>query len=145
MTMHGGGWAADGTVMTIQMLKSKIHLACVTEADLEYEGSMGIDAELMAQVGIVPYERILVSNMSTGDRFETYAIREAAGSRRIVLNGATARLGARGDRVIIMSFAGVPEAEVRSHRPRIIRLDERNHVVASEEAAAIRDACAPGR
>lgn len=131
--------------MMIQLLKSKIHLACVTDADLDYEGSLGIDAELMSRVGILPYERILVSVMSTGARFETYAICEPAGSGRIVLNGATARLGARGDRIIIMAFAALSEAEARAHRPRIIRLDERNRVVASEEAETIQETCAPGR
>lgn len=117
--------------MTLMMLKSKLHEACVTQADLAYEGSLGIDVELMEMVGLHPYEKILVSNVNNGARFETYAIAEAFGSRRIVLNGAAARLGAVGDRIIIMSFAAVAEAEVTSgrHRPRIIRLDQHNEPV----------------
>lgn len=114
--------------MTVTMLKSKLHEACVTLADLAYEGSLGIDVELMELVGLHPYERILVSNINNGARFETYAIAEPFGSRRIVLNGAAARLGAAGDRIIIMSFAAVDESEVISgrYRPRIARLDQRN-------------------
>ena len=117
--------------MIVSMLKSKLHEACVTQADLIYEGSLGIDVELMEMVGLHPYEKILVSNVNNGARFETYAISEAFGSRRIILNGAAARLGAVGDRIIIMSFAKVDEAEVKSgkHRPRIIRLDEHNQPI----------------
>ena len=114
--------------MTLQMLKSKLHQACVTHADLAYEGSLGIDIELMEMVGLYSYEKILVSNVNNGARFETYAISEPFGSRRIVLNGAAARLGAVGDRIIIMSFAGLLKEDVESgkHRPRVLRLDERN-------------------
>jgi len=119
--------------MTVSMLKSKLHEACVTQADLAYEGSLGIDVELMELVGLYPYEKILVSNINNGARFETYAIAEPFGSRRIVLNGAAARLGAVGDRIIIMSFAAVADADVRSgkHRPRIARLDRCNEPVPS--------------
>lgn len=119
--------------MLIQLLKCKIHQACVTDADLSYEGSLGIDAELMDLIGLRTYEKILVGNMNTGHRFETYAIREAPGSRRIVLNGATARLGARGDRVIIMAFGWHREADLRgaTPEPRVIRLDEENNIVAA--------------
>ncbi|RME37186.1 MAG: aspartate 1-decarboxylase [Planctomycetota bacterium] len=117
--------------MYLQMLKSKLHQACVTHADVYYEGSLGVDVELMEAVGLTPYEKILVANMNNGHRLETYVIAEPFGSRRIVLNGAAARLGAVGDRVIIMAFAWVPEAQVREgrYRPRIVRLDERNEPV----------------
>ncbi|MCG3130378.1 MAG: Aspartate 1-decarboxylase [Phycisphaerae bacterium] len=119
--------------MFIQLLKCKLHQACVTDGDLAYEGSLGIDAELMNLVGLVDHEKILVANMNTGDRFETYAIREPAGSRRIVLNGAAARLGARGDRLIIMSFGWFDEKELHRapHEPRVLRLDENNQIVAA--------------
>src|SRR5690606_30772467 len=90
--------------MLVQYLKSKIHMAQVTSADLEYEGSLLIDADLMDAAGIQPYERILVSNCANGSRFETYAIDGPRGSGVIGLNGATARLGAPGDKIIIMSF-----------------------------------------
>ena len=112
----------------IQMLKSKLHKACVTDADVEYEGSFGIDSELMAYVGLIPYEKVLISNINNGHRLETYVIPEPHGSRRMILNGAAARLGASGDRVIIMSFCQVEESAVREgrFRPRILTLDGRN-------------------
>ena len=117
--------------MTIGMLKSKLHQACVTHADVYYEGSLGIDVELMEAVGLYHYERVLVSNMNNGARFETYVIAEPFGSRRIVPNGAAARLTAVGDRIIIMSFAQVEESLVRDgkHKPRVLRLDARNEPI----------------
>jgi len=117
--------------MKVEMLKAKLHQACVTHADVDYEGSLGIDTELMEAVGLHRYEKILVSNINNGNRLETYVIPEPFGSRRIILNGAAARRGAVGDRVIIMAFCWVDEADVRKgkHRPRIIRLDEHNEPV----------------
>lgn len=117
--------------MQIEVLKSKLHQACVTHADVNYEGSFGIDLELMKAVGLYPYEKVLVANVNNGSRLETYAIPEPAGSRRMVLNGAAARLGAVGDRVILMAFCHVPESVVREgkHRPRILRLNEFNEPV----------------
>ncbi len=117
--------------MKLDMLKSKLHQACVTDANVMYEGSMGIDRELMEAVGLYRYEKILVSNMNNGSRLETYVIPEPFGSRKIVLNGAAARLGAAGDRVIIMSFCAVEESKVRegTYKPSVIRLDENNDPV----------------
>jgi aspartate 1-decarboxylase len=117
--------------MRLDMLKSKLHQACVTAADVDYEGSLGIDSELMEAVGLYPYEKILVANIASGARFETYAIPEPFGSRRIVLNGAAARLGKAGDRIIIMSFCEVGETDVREgrYRPKVTRLDDRNNPV----------------
>lgn len=117
--------------MRLEMLKSKLHQACITHADVNYEGSLGIDTELMEAVGIVPYEKVLVSNINNGSRLETYAIPEPFGSRRMVLNGAAARLGAVGDRIIIMAFGHVEESVAREgrHRPRVIRLDEKNEPI----------------
>lgn len=127
--------------MTVHMLKSKLHEACVTQADLAYEGSLGIDVELMELVGLYPYEKILVSNLSNGARFETYTIAESFGSRRIVLNGAAARLGVVGDRIIIMAFAEVDEADVKAgqHRPLVVHLDARNEPVSKPTATPARD------
>ncbi len=117
--------------MKVEMLKAKLHQACVTDAKVAYEGSLGIDVELMEAVGLYPHEKVLVANINNGSRLETYVISEPFGSRRIVLNGAAARLGAVGDRVIIMSFCWVAESDVRDgrHRARIMRLDERNEPV----------------
>ena len=117
--------------MKLEMLKSKLHQACVTHSDVYYEGSLGIDTELMEAVAIYPYEKVLVSNINNGTRFETYVIPEPFGSRRIILNGAAARLGAVGDRIIIMSFAWVSESDVRDgrYRPRVLKLDEHNEPI----------------
>lgn len=115
--------------MQIKVLKSKLHLAAATRCDLHYHGSVTIDPELMAEVGIVPYEAILVSNTSTGARGETYALPGIPGRRQIELNGAMARLGGVGDRLIIMAFALLEPAEVEGHRPRVVALDGQNRVV----------------
>ncbi len=114
--------------MKVEMLKAKLHQACVTDAEVAYAGSLGIDVELMEAVGIYPYEKVLLANIANGSRLETYAIAEPFGSRRIVLNGAAALLGSVGDRVIIMSFCWVEDSDVREakHRPRVLRLDEHN-------------------
>jgi aspartate 1-decarboxylase len=123
--------------MRIELLKSKLHQACVTQSDLHYEGSLGIDIELMEAVGFYAYEKILVTNINNGVRLETYAIPEPFGSRRIILNGAAARHGCVGDRIIIMSFCWLEESEVREgkHKPRVLRLDERNEPIRPIPAA----------
>src|SRR5262249_26507555 len=91
--------------MRLKVLKSKLHLATVTRADLNYHGSLTVDPELMDAVGLFPYEAIVVSNVATGHRAETYVLPGTPGAGQIELNGAMARLGAAGDRVIVMAFA----------------------------------------
>lgn len=108
------------------MLKSKLHCARVTEVELEYEGSLTIDSDLMQRVRIAPYEKILVANLANGERFETYAIAAPAGSRTVCLNGATAHKGKIGDRIIVFAFSLVPTEKVHAHRPLMVTLDERN-------------------
>lgn len=115
--------------MFVTMLKSKLHLARVTASNWEYEGSLEIDLELMDRVHLLPYEKILVSNMENGNRFETYAIPGPRGSGVIGLNGATTHLGKVGDRVIIFAFASVPAESAAAHRPLILVLDEKNQPV----------------
>lgn len=115
--------------MLVHLLKSKIHRARVTAANLNYEGSLSIDADLMDKVGFFPYEKILCGNMANGERFETYAIPGERGSGAIVLNGATAHLGKAGDRLTIMSFTEVEEAAARTWTPRVIVLGEGNAVI----------------
>ncbi len=115
--------------MQIHLLKSKIHRACVTGASMHYEGSLGIDADLMDLVGLCPYERILCGNIANGERFETYAIPASRGSGDILLNGATARLGQPGDRLTIMSYALVDVRRAGKWKPRVIVLDESNQVL----------------
>ncbi|MDX6765710.1 MAG: aspartate 1-decarboxylase [Candidatus Methylacidiphilales bacterium] len=111
------------------LLSSKIHRAAVTDASLEYEGSLAIDANLLQACGMAEYERILVGNLNNGERFETYAIQAPAGSGTISLNGATAHLGKIGDRLTIMSFCHLTPAEVATHQPSVILLDEKNHIL----------------
>jgi len=117
--------------MQIHVLKSKIHRAQVTASSLDYEGSLTIAVDLMEKVGLIPYERVLCSNLANGERFETYAIPGAAGSGDIVLNGATAHLGQTGDRLTIMSYTEIDEALARKWQPRVIVLGDDN-TIASE-------------
>ena len=112
--------------MFVSMLKSKLHRAVVTDCLIDYEGSIEIDTALMEAVGIVPYEKVLVANLSNGNRFETYAIEGKKGSGTVSLNGAAALLGKKGDRVIILSFVLVPLGKTARHRPRILALDRNN-------------------
>ena len=116
--------------MQLHLLKSKIHRALVTGASLNYEGSLTIDSDLMARVGLLPYERVLCSNLANGNRFETYAIPGKRGAGEIVLNGATAHLGKAGDRLTIMSYAVLDQIEARTWQPRVVVLGENNAVVA---------------
>ncbi len=115
--------------MQIHLLKSKIHRAAVTDSNLNYEGSMSIAQDLMEQVGMLPYERILCSNLSNGERFETYVMPGEPGTGSIVLNGATSHLGKAGDRLTIMSFAAVGNEEAENWKPRVIVLGEKNLVL----------------
>jgi len=115
--------------MQIHLLKSKIHRALVTSSSLDYQGSLGIALDLMEAAHLLPYERILCSNLANGQRFETYAIPAEHGSATISLNGATAHLGGIGDRLTIMSYAIVDAKEAKNWRPRIIVLGEKNAII----------------
>lgn len=115
--------------MQLTLLKSKIHRAAVTGASLHYEGSMTISADLAERVGLLPFEKILVSNMRNGERFETYVIIGRPGEGQIQLNGATAHLGQIGDRLTIMNFGAFTPEEAVDHHPRVIVLNEKNEVV----------------
>lgn len=115
--------------MQLTLLKSKIHRATVTGASLHYEGSMTISADLAEQVGLLPYEKILIGNMANGERFETYVIYGERGTGNIQLNGATAHLGKIGDRLTIMNFGAFSAEEAIGHTPRVIVLNEKNEVV----------------
>ena len=114
--------------MRLKILKSKLHLATVTRSDLNYHGSLTIDPDLMEAVGLYPYEAILVSNVATGLRAETYVLPGTRGAGQIELTGAMARLGAAGDRVIVMAFADLTPDELDGHRPQVVALDARNRV-----------------
>ena len=112
--------------MVRYLLKSKIHRATVTEACVEYVGSITIDADLMERADITPYEKVLVADVDNGVRLETYAIEGPSGSGVVCMNGAAARLIEKGHKVIIMSFAGYDDAEASGHRPRGVFVDEEN-------------------
>ncbi len=112
--------------MLLQILKSKILRAEVTEALLDYEGSLAIDESLMKAVGLFTNEKILVGNITTGERFETYAIPAPAASRTISLRGAAAHLGKIGDLLVIMSFAQMTPEEAKTWMPSTITLSNRN-------------------
>lgn len=115
--------------MLVHLLKSKIHRARVTGAHVNYEGSLTIDEDMMDKVGLFPFERILVGNMANGERFETYAIPGRRGGREIILNGATARLGKKGDVLTIMSYTEADVKQARRWQPRVIVLDARNRII----------------
>lgn len=117
--------------MQFKLLKSKIHRATVTRSDLNYEGSIAVDQDLLDAATIRPYESVHVWNITNGSRLETYALPSARGSGEICLNGAAARKAATGDLVIIASFAWLNEVEVESHSPEIIFVDGANRIVSS--------------
>lgn len=127
--------------MQLKVLKSKLHLAAITRSDLYYHGSLTIDPDLMDAVGLLAYESILVSNVATGARAETYVLPGPRGSGCIELNGAMARLGAVGDRVIVMAFAQIDAQEVDEHRPRVVALDSKNQIVERIDYPAVANAC----
>lgn len=111
------------------MLKSKIHHARVTGTELEYEGSITVDRRIMEAAQLLPGEQVHVLNLNTGDRFITYVIEGEPDSGVIVLNGPAARLGAVGDRLIVLSYCLLPADQAASYRPVVVRLDERNRIL----------------
>ena len=110
------------------LFKSKIHRATVTHADLEYEGSIALDADLMRAADILPYEKVAIWNVTRGSRLETYALEGAAGSGIVCINGAAAHHNQPGDLVIVATFAEMDEAEARAHRPTVVLVDGKNRV-----------------
>ncbi len=114
--------------MTIQMLKGKIHRATVTQAALDYVGSITIDEELMEAAGILEYEKVQIVDINNGSRFETYTIAGERGSGVICLNGAAARCCCVGDKIIIMSYADMTPEEAGEHKPSVVFVDEINRI-----------------
>src|SRR5262245_44335852 len=115
--------------MLRRLMKSKIHRATITSADLHYEGSLTVDEDLMDAADLVEFEEIQVVNVNNGSRLSTYVIPGARGSGVIQLNGAAARLGLAGDLVILISYADYSEQEVAHHRPRVVFVDDQNRMV----------------
>ena len=114
------------------MLKGKIHRARVTQVDVDYEGSITIDKSLMEASDILPYEQVEVLNINNGARFSTYAIEAEPGSGTICINGAAARLAAKGDIVIILSYCHVPDDEAINVIPKMVYVDENNRIVETK-------------
>ena len=115
--------------MQVSMLKSKIHRAVITQAELNYVGSVTIDEELMDAAGLFEYEKVHIVNVNSGSRIETYVIAGERGSGVICLNGAAARSGQKGDRVIIMAYASMTPEEVKVHRPQVVFVSDENKTV----------------
>lgn len=120
--------------MRRRMMKSKVHRATVTDADLHYVGSVTVDADLMAAANLMEYEQVAVVDIDNGARLETYVIAGAAGSGDICLNGAAARLVSPGDKVIIISYADYDESELAAYKPCIVHVDTANGVVDEDTA-----------
>ncbi len=118
------------------MLKSKIHRASVTQLSIDYEGSITIDRQLLEAADILPYEQVQVLNINNGARFATYAIEGEPGSGVIGLNGAAARMAAKGDRVIILTYNHVDEAEAHQISPRVVHVDRQNAITEVSGAVA---------
>lgn len=122
--------------MQLTLLKCKLHRACVTHSELDYEGSCAIDKHLLEQAGIVPFEQIQIYNVTNGERFTTYAIEAERGSRIISVNGAAAHKAAPGDRVIICAYATLDQAEVAVFKPSLVYLNEHNQMIGSSDRIA---------
>ncbi len=116
--------------MRVTMLKGKLHRATVTEADLNYVGSITVDRELLEASGIYEYEKVQIVDVDNGNRFETYTIAGKPGSGIICLNGAAARCVQTGDKIIIMAYAELDEFEIANHKPKVVFLEEENKIGA---------------
>jgi len=115
--------------MELTLLKAKIHRATVTQADLDYVGSITIDSDLLAESGIMEYEMVAIADIDNGSRFETYVIAGEAGSGIICLNGAAAKCVNVGDKVIIMAYARMTPEEAKNHKPTVLFVDDENKIV----------------
>lgn len=115
--------------MLLSILKSKIHRATVTEARVDYIGSITIDSNLMEEAGILPYEKVLVASIDSGSRLETYVIEGKRDSGIICLNGAAAKIIQKGEKIIIMAFGLLDESEAKNFIPKIIHVDENNKII----------------
>ena len=127
-------------IMQLTVLKAKLHKACVTHAELDYEGSCAIDGELLDRAGIREYEQIQIYNIANGERFTTYAIRAEDGSGIISVNGAAAHKAAPGHRVIICSYAVIDEKEAARFKPVLVYLDEANRITRVKDRIPVQAA-----
>lgn len=123
--------------MQTTMLKAKLHRACVTHSERDYEGSCAIDSNLLDCSGIREYEQIQIYNITNGERFTTYAIRAEEGSRIISVNGAAAHKAVVGDRIIICTYCRYSEAELLNHKPKLVYLDAENNIIRSNNTIPV--------
>lgn len=126
--------------MHLTMLKAKLHTACVTHAELDYEGSCAIDVDLLRAAGMLEHEQIQIYNITNGERFETYIILAEAGSGIISINGAAAHKANVGDRIIICAYAGMDEAQAKSHKPKLVYLNEKNQITHTRNTTPVQAA-----
>ena len=112
--------------MIVTLMKSKIHRATVTGAELNYEGSLSVDKILLEKAGMYPHEKVQVVNLNNGNRFETYVIEAEAGSGEVCLNGPAARMGLVGDKIIIIAYCGLTPDEAAKHTPVVVKVDSHN-------------------
>jgi len=123
------------------LLKSKLHRATVTDANLHYQGSVTLDPLLMAAADLLPWERIEIYNVTNGERFATYAIPGRPGGGEVVINGAAAHKAGAGDLVIVATYAEYEDAEARRHRPALVFVDEENRILAVERERETVEVC----
>ena len=123
------------------MLKSKIQRATVTDANIDYEGSVTIDADILNAADIIEHEKVHILNLTNGNRLETYAIAGAAGSGEICINGAAAKLVKKGEKVIILTYAAVPENKTAAHPAKVVSVNAKNEIVAVKEKGAAFNLC----
>ncbi|MFQ3223350.1 MAG: aspartate 1-decarboxylase [Parasphingorhabdus sp.] len=138
--MAAGRFELDVSLMMSVFLKAKLHMASVTQAELWYDGSCAIDADLLALSGMREFEQIDIYNVSNGERFTTYIIVAEAGSGIISMNGAAARRCQVGDRIIIATYGQFSEAEAAQHKPKLVYLTEQNCVERSTDTIAVQAA-----
>lgn len=123
--------------MQLTLLKAKLHRACVTHSELEYEGSCAIDSNFLEAAGIHEYEQIHIYNVANGNRFITYAIRAEAGSQIISVNGAAAHKASPGDRIIICAYTALDQKEVANFKPTLVYLNEKNDIINTRHAIPV--------
>ncbi len=126
--------------MQLTLLKTKLHRACVTHSELEYEGSCAIDGKLLEAAGIHEYEQIQIYNVANGERFTTYAIRAEDGSNIVSVNGAAAHKASPGDRIIICAYSVMDEKEVENFKPKLVYLDEHNNITHTRNSIPVQAA-----
>ena len=117
--------------MLIKALKSKLHRATLTDAQIDYPGSVAIDSALLGSAGIMPYEVVLIADVTNGERLETYVVPAEPDSGKVIIMGAAARVMKKGDIVIIMNFALYEPEELKGHKPRVLIMDEKNKIKAT--------------